>query len=295
MVRKLRKFDYLKPKTVTEAVSLLRDYQGKARLLAGGTDLLVFMKLGTEHPKYVIDLKGIPALDRVSWASADGLRIGSLTTLQSVIRHSLVLDHFPILEQAAKAVGHPQVRSRATIAGNVCTASPSGDMAPSLLALEAQLKVTGQSGGRTVPVREVFSGPFKTVLAPTDVVTEIHIPALPRHSAGCYRWQPKITAIDETLVGAAAVITLADGGKAIKDVRIGLGSVAPTPMRALKAEEFLKGKQLTAKLFAEAADIAVAETRPRTRADYRREITRVLVEQALKEAADEARRNGGGK
>jgi carbon-monoxide dehydrogenase medium subunit len=295
MVRKLRRFDYLKPGTVAEVVSLLRDYREKARLLAGGTDLLVFMKLGAAQPKYVIDMKGISALDCMSWASADGLKIGNLTTLQSIIRHPLIREHVPILEQAAKAVGHPQVRSRATIAGNVCTASPSGDMAPSLLALDARVKVASASGERTIPVREIFTGPFKTVLAPTDVVIEVHVPALPPHSAGSYRWQPKITAIDETLVGAAAVVTLADGGKALKDVRIGLGSVAPTPMRAPRAEEFLRGKQITDSLFVEAAGIAAGETRPRTRADYRREITRVLVEQALKEAVDQARRNGGGK
>ncbi len=295
MVRKLRRFDYLKPGTVAEVVSLLRDYQGKARLLAGGTDLLVFMKLGSAQPKYVIDMKGIPTLDCMSWASADGLRIGNLTTLQSILRHPLIREHVPILEQAAKAVGHPQVRSRATIAGNVCTASPSGDMAPSLLALDARLKVASPSGERVIPLREFFSGPFKTVLAPADVVTEVHVPALPPFSAGSYRWQPKITAIDETLVGAAAVVTLADGGKALKDVRIGLGSVAPTPMRAPRAEEFLSGRQITESLFREAAGIAAGETRPRARPDYRREIARVLVEQALKEAVDEAHRNGGGK
>jgi len=295
MVRKLRAFEYLRPGTVAETVALLQNYQEKASLLAGGTDLLVFMKMGAKHPQYVIDMKGIAALDHLSWAPADGLKIGSLTTLQSLLRHPLVGEHVPILVQAAKAVGHPQVRSRATITGNICTASPSGDMAPSLLALEARVKVSGPGGERIIPVREIFAGPFQTVLAPTDVVTEIQVPALPPYSAGCYRWQSKITAVDETLVGTAVVVTLADDGAALKEVRIGLGSVAPTPIRAPRAEEFLRGKHITDGLFAEAAGIAAGESRPRTRADYRREIIKVLLEEALKEAVAHARRNGGGR
>jgi CO/xanthine dehydrogenase FAD-binding subunit len=293
MIRKLRKFEYLKPKTVAEAVSLLQGYQEKASLMAGGTDLLVFMKLGSKHPKYVIDVKGISALDYLSWDLAEGLRIGSLITLQSIIKHPLIRERFPMLEQAARALGHPQIRSRATMAGNICTASPSGDCAPSLLALDARVKVTGPAGERIVAVRDIFKDAFESALSSTDVVTEIQVPPLPPRSGGSYRWQPKITAVDETLVGAAAVVTLTEGGAAVKDVRIGLGSVAPTPMRALRAEEFLKGKELTGSLFTEAAGIAAGETRPRTRADYRREITKVLVEDALKEAADRARRNGG--
>jgi len=289
MLRKLRKFEYLKPGTVAEVVSLLQDYQEKASLLAGGTDLLVFMKLGAKNPKYVIDLKGISSLNYMSWSPTDGLRIGSLTTLQSIIRHPLIREHLPILEQAAKAVGHPQIRSRATIVGNICTASPSGDMPPSLLALEARVKIASPAGERTIPIQEIFTDSFKTVLAPTDVVTEIHVPALPPRSAGIYCWQPKITAIDETLVGAAVVVTLTDGN-VLQDVRIGLGSVAPTPIRALQAEEFLRGKQVENSLFEEAAKIAAGETRPRTRADYRREMTRLMVEQALKEAVDQVRR-----
>ncbi len=250
------------------------------------------MKLGGKHPKYVIDMKGIPALDHLSWTPVQGLRIGCLTTLRSVLRDPLIREHFPILEQAARAVGHPQVRSRATLAGNICTASPSGDCAPSLLALDARVKVANPHGERTLCIREVFAGPFRTVLESTDVVTEIQAPSLPRHSGGSYRWLPKITAIDETLVGVAAVVTLGDGGKAVKEARIGMGSVGPTPMRAPQAEAFLKGKQITDGLFMEAAAVAASESRPRTRAEYRREMTKYLVEQALKEAVERAR-NGG--
>jgi len=289
MLRKLRKFDYVKPGSVAEVVSLLKSYQEKASLLAGGTDLLCFMKLDFLHPKYVIDLKSISSLEYLTWNPSDGLRIGNLATLHSIIRHPLIRTHFPMLEQAGKAVGHPQIRSRATVAGSICTASPSGDMAPSLLALEAQVKVMSPEGERTMPVQKVFAGPFKTALNPTDVVTEIYIPALPPRSAGSYCWQPKITAVDETLVGAASVVTLTDRN-VLKDVRIGLGSVAPTPMRAPRAEEFLKGKPIEDHLFAKAATLAAGETQPRSRADYRREMTKSMVEQALKEAVDRAQR-----
>ena len=292
MIRKLRKFDYVKPKTVADVVSLLKSYQEKASLLAGGTDLMVFMKLDYLNPKCVIDLKGISQLDYLSWNSSDGLRMGNLATLHSIINHPLIREHLSILVQAGKALGHPQIRTRATVAGSICTASPSGDMAPSLLALEARVKVASPSGERIIPIQEIFAGPFKTVLAPTDVVTELHVPALPSRSGGSYCWQPKVTAVDETLVGAAAVLSLTDGN-VLKDVRIGLGSVAPTPIRAPRAEEFLRGKKTEDRVFEEAARIAAGETRPRSRADYRREMTKRLVEQALKEAVDQARRNGG--
>ncbi len=124
-------------------------------------------------------------------------------------------------------------------------------------------------------------------MAPADVLVEIQIPLLPLLSGGSYCWQPKITAVDETLVGVAAVVTLTEG-KTLKEVRIGMGSVAPTPIRALQAEEFMKGKPIGDHLFREAASIAASESRPRTRADYRREITKLLVEQALKEATNQA-------
>jgi CO/xanthine dehydrogenase FAD-binding subunit len=292
MIRKLRKFDYVRPKTLEEVVSLLKSYQEKTSLLAGGTDLMVFMKLEYLDPKYVIDLKGISGLDYLSWDHSDGLKMGNLATLHSLIKHPLIREHLPILVQAGKALGHPQIRTRATVAGSICTASPSGDMAPSLLALEAQVKVTSPAGERTMPIEEIFAGPFKTVLSPTDVVTEIQVPALPPRSAGSYCWQPKITAVDETLVGAAVVVTLTDGNE-LKEARIGLGSVAPTPIRAPRAEEFLKGKKVGDRVFEEAAGIAAGETRPRSRADYRREMTNLLVRQALKEAVDGARRIGG--
>ena len=288
MVRKLRKFDYFKPGTVAEALALLQSYQEQASILAGGTDLLVFMKQDIKHPRYVIDIKGIAALDHITWNQADGLKIGALTTMQSIIKNSLIRDHFPLLAQAAKALGHPQIRSRATMTGSICTASPSGDMAPSLLALEARVMVASPTGERTIPIQELFAGPFQTMLAATDMVTEIHVPALPPASGGSYCWQPKITAVDETLVGAAAVVTLA-AGNVLKDVRIGLGSVAPTPIRAPRAEEFLQGKQIDDSLFEEAAKIAAGESRPRTRADYRREMTMLLVAQSLKNAVNQAK------
>ncbi len=287
MLRKLRRFEYVRPQTIPEAVGLLHDYQEQAAVLAGGTDLLCFMKLGSRHPKYVVDIKGIPALEYLSWNAAEGLRIGCLFTLQAIIRHPLVRAHVPMLEDAVKAVGHPQIRRRATVAGSICTASPSGDLAPSLLALQARITVAGPDGTRTIPLDDVFTGPFKTVLSPADVLTEIHIPSQPPRSGGSYCWQPKITAIDETLASAAAVVTLTDGN-VLQEVRLWLGSVAPTPMRALQTESFLRGKPVGNGLFLEAARIAADEARPRTRADYRRDITRVLVERALNRAVSQA-------
>jgi carbon-monoxide dehydrogenase medium subunit len=289
-LRKLRRFDYIKPETVAEAVSILGDFQEEASLLAGGTDLLVSMKLGAKDPRCVVDIKGIGALDSLSWNPTEGLQIGALATLRTAIAHKTIRAHFPILVQAALAIGHPQIRSRATVAGNVSTASPSSDMAPSLLALEAVVNVSSPAGERAIPMQEIFVGPFRTVLIPEDMITGIQVPSLPPRTAGVYRWLPKITGVDETLVGVAAVVTLSDAD-GLKDVRLGLGSVASTPMRARQAEEFLKGKEVHDAIFQEGARIAAGETQPRTRADYRREMTRLLVEQVLREAASQASRN----
>ncbi len=292
MLRKLRRFEYLKPGTVAEAVTILQEHEGKASIMAGGTDLLVFMKLGDKHPQYVVDVKGIPGLDHLSWTPAHGLRMGCLTTLQVILRSAVIREHLPMLAQATAAVGHPQIRRRGTIAGSICTASPAGDPAPPLLALDARIRVSSPRGERTLCLEDVFTGPFKTVLQATDVITEIQAPALPPASGGSYKWLPKITAIDETLVGAAAVVTLGDGGRTLTDVRIGLGSVAPTPMRAHETEAFLKGKVVRDGVFAQAGSIAAKESRPRTRAEYRREMVQHLVEEALREAVDRARKGG---
>lgn len=235
----------------------------------------------------LIDLKGVGSLDSLTRTDAGGWRIGALVTVDTVARSADIRASLPMLRIAALAIGHPQVRTRATVVGNLCNGSPSADMAPGLLALDARLRIARCGEVRTVPLTEFFAGPFKTILEPDEIVTGIELPPIAAHTAGHYAWMPKVTAVDETLVGAAAVVSIADGGY-VCEARIALGSMGPVPSRAWKAEEFLSGRRADRRLFREAAAIAAADTQPRRRAEYRRELTRILLERSLTEALEAA-------
>ncbi len=286
-MRKLRKFEYAAPRSLAEAVALLREQTGETSLLAGGTDLLVTMKQGKLTPQYVIDIKDIPGLDSLTYDPQGGLRIGPLVTMQQLVTCLSVQQHFPLLSEGALATAVPQIRNRATVAGNLCNASPAADMAPPLIAAGASLKLIGPQGERMVPVEGFFTAPFATVLEEDEILAEIAVPSLPRGSGSCYQWLPKTTVVDETLVGAAVVITL-DRDGACQDARIGLGSVAPTPLRARQAEEVLRGHRVVNGTVEEAARVAAGESVPRSRAEYRREMVQVMVEEALRRAVERA-------
>ena len=280
----LPRFDYLAPSTVNQACSLLDQYKGKARVLAGGTDLLLSMRKGEVSPPYLVSIKAIPDLDYIRYNPEEGLRIGAGTTLQSVADSPIVTDKFGLLATACRKVGTPQVRNMGTIGGNICNGGPSQDTIPSLLALDAKLKLVNLHGERIMPVDAFFVSPFKTALAEAELLTEIQIPCPPPRSAGGYYWLTKIAAKDETLVGVAVLVTSDSAVELCKEIRIGLCSVAPTPIRVRQAEELLRGKVIDDRLVEQAAQIAVEETRPRSRADYRRRITSLLVKQAISEA-----------
>ena len=280
----LPRFDYLAPSTVNQACSLLDKYKGKARVLAGGTDLLLSMKKREVSPPYLVSIKAIPDLDYIRYNPEEGLRIGAGTTLQSVADSPVAKDKFGLLATACRKVGTPQVRNMGTIGGNICNGGPSQDTIPSLLALDAKLKLVNLHGERIMPVDAFFISPFKTALAEAELLTEIQIPCPPPRSAGGYYWLTKIAAKDETLVGVAVLVTSDSAVELCKEIRIGLCSVAPTPIRARQAEKLLRGKVIDDRLVEQAGQIAAEETRPRSRADYRRRITSLLVKQAISEA-----------
>ena len=278
----LSSFDYLAPKTVKEACSFLAKYEGKAKVIAGGTDLLLSMKRRKISPQYVVSLKGIPELDYIHYSQEDGLKVGALATLQSIASSSSIKDKFGLLRTACNKIGIPQVRNIGTIGGNICNAGSSQDSIPALLVLDTRLKLVSLQAERVVPIDKFFIGPFQTVFDKAELLTEIQIPTPPPRSDGCYQWLTKITEADETLVGVAVLITL-DTDSICKDIKIGLCSVAPTPMRARQAEEMLRGKKLESKIIEQTAQVAADETRPRSRADYRRRMTSVLVKRAINE------------
>jgi len=281
MSRLLKPFEYFEPKTVQEAVEFLSKYGDKAKVLAGGTDLLISMKKRKISPQYVVYIKGIPELDYINYSQEAGLKIGALATHSAIADSPVVREKFELLATACGKVGTPQVRNMGTIGGNICEGGPSQDSIPSLLVLGAKLKLVSLNGERIVPIDEFFITAFKTALREAELLTEIQIPAPPPRSAGCYKWFTKITTVDETLVGVAVLMSLDSSDDICNNLRIGLCSVAPAPIRARRAEEVLRGKKIDNKLIDQAARVAAEETSPRSRADYRRRMTEVLVREAI--------------
>ncbi len=285
MLRKIKEFEYFEPSTLSEAISLLAQYRGKAKIFAGGTDLLIQMKQRDLTPEYLIDIKNIFELDYIKHNEDEGLKIGALVTHNSLAKSAVIQEKFSLLVEASLAVGSVQTRNRGTVVGNICNSSPSADTPPALIALDASFKLVSITGERIVKVEEFFRSPFKSVIKKTELLTEIRIPNLPVHSGGSYLWLPKITAVDESLVGVGVLIAVDDLiHKTCTMARIGLGSVAPTPIRAKNAEEVLKGKRIEDIICRQAAEVATNEASPRSRAEYRREMVKVFVKRALDRA-----------
>jgi carbon-monoxide dehydrogenase medium subunit len=285
--RRLPKFDYLEPKTIDEALSLLSQYKGRAKVIAGGTDLLPKLKRREiEVPEYIIDLKGIPDLDYIKYDEVGGLSLGALVTIHAVETSPVVQERFGVLYQAAESMASTQVRNRGTIAGNLCNAVPSADAAPALLTLEASLKLTSQKGERIVNVEGFFTGPNETVLTDEEILQETHVPNLPPHSRGSYLKLTPRRSMDLALVGVAAVVVAEDG--ICNDIRIALGAVAPTPMRARRAEDIVRGQKLSDDVIERAAQIAAEECHPisdhRASAQYRCDMVEVLTKRAIQQA-----------
>ena len=292
----MKRFEVVRPNALEEAIRFLREHGGTAKLLAGGTDLIVRMKERSVTPKYVVDLKRIPGLEGISYDEEVGLRIGALTTIRAVERSGWIGWRFPNLTEGAGIIGSVQVRNRATIGGNLCNAAPCADTAPPLLCLNARLKIAGPEGERTVPLDEFFVGPGQTVLSEDEILMEIRVPIPPLRTGGAYTRHTIRRAMDIAVVGAGATVTLGPGDGVCDEARIVLGSVAPIPLRVRKAEEFLVGRRLTDEVLRQAGEIAAEEARPiddvRGSAWFRTEIVKVLVRRMVKCAWGRAESRG---
>jgi carbon-monoxide dehydrogenase medium subunit len=294
---KLPRFEYLSPKSLQEVSSLLATYGRQARVLAGGTDLLVELKkkvssptlrLGGKKetiPRYVIGLKGIIGLARIEYSPGAGLCFGPMTTYADVADSSIVREKSPLLWQGCRTFSRPQIRSAATLVGNLCNASPSADIVPPLIALGARVKIVSAGAEREVPVEEFCCGAFKTVLREGEFVAELNISEQAEPYGWSYQRTTKRTAEDEALVVVAVLLEFADGKRAVRRARIALGSVAPRAMRVAKAETMLEGKKLDEDLIRQLSEVAASEACPRSRAEYRRLMTSHLVRKALTEAS----------
>ena len=288
---RLPKFEYCAPKTIDEACLLLSQHKEQAKVIAGGTDLLVQMKHKEVRPRYLINLRSIPGQDYITYDEKDGLRIGAQTTLRAIENSSLIRERFSILAQAAGQLGTMQVRNRGTIGGNLCNAAPSAEMAPPLIALGARVRIRVAGGERVVPVEDFFTGPGQTVLKPDEVVTEIQVPDLPHRSGGVYMRHSIRKALDLPLVGVGVVITM--DKDVLADVKIALSAVAPTPIRARRAEDVLKGNKPEDPLLEKAGLTASEEASPRdsmrASAEYKRRIIGVLIKRAIKQAMEQVK------
>jgi len=287
----MKSFDYFAPQSLGDATALLRRYGTKARLLAGGTDLFIRLERRVVEPGILVDLKKIRALQGIK-ASAKGLTIRAATLMDEIVSSRLVQRRYGIVADAAAAVGSIQTRNRATLGGNLCNASPAADTAPALIVLGARARIAGSRRERELPLEEFFLAPGKTCLQPSELLKEIFIPAPATKSGGSFQRCTR-TAMDIALVNCAVFLSMAPKGGAIGEIRIALGAVAPTPVRARTAEDALKGKIPDKNAIEEAADLAAAGATPiddvRSSANYRRAMVRLLtrraIEAALKKAA----------
>lgn len=282
----LPSFEYLRPSTPDEVVEKLTRLGDEAELLMGGTDLFPGLREGRLHPSMVIDVKHLPNMRQIAYHVGTGLCVGAAVTMNELARDTEVISHYPLLAQAASSVASYQVRNRATLGGNLCNASPCADTAPATLVLDGQLVLYGPTGGRLVPASEFFLGPGQTVLESGEFMTGVQFPPLPGPSAARYLKLGRCRSGDLSLVGVA-ILCFHDPVAAGYRFRIGLGSVAPTALRARKAEEFLAASRLTDRDLIEAAQYAMEESSPitdvRGTAEYQRAMVRTLVLRALRD------------
>jgi carbon-monoxide dehydrogenase medium subunit len=281
----MNNFEYFRPQTIGEALSLYKRAGAAAKLLAGGTELVNEMRLGKTQPEKVIDLKLIQEMDFMDLGT-EGLRIGALYRVRDAERSpELRRSPYSVLSYAAGTLGSPQVRNKATIVGNVCRCSPSADLIPPLIALGASARIAEEETSRTAAVEDMLLGPGRTDLMPGEIVTELDIPQMRPHTGcGYYKLSPR-KSLDLAVVGVAAMIRTNPLLSKCIEARIVLGAVAPTAVRAKKAESILIGAILGSASIEEAANAAAEESEPisdvRATAWYRKKMVAVATRRAI--------------
>lgn len=279
---------YVAPTTLEEASAILAEDPTGARLIAGGTDLIVQMRAGIVQPDVLVDLRLLP-LDTIS-VEKDLVRLGSRVTHTQIVESKVMWERFPALAAACEAVGGPATRNRGTIGGNLANASPAADTALPLLVYDASVVVASAAGERTVPLADFFVDYRQTALQPGEIIKETRMPVPSGKTASSFIKLGKRQALMIAVVSAAARLTVDESYK-VQEARIALGSVAPTPMRASSAEKMMVGEALRVEVIAEAANEAVHGASPitdaRASAEYRTKMIAVLVRRALTECMDQ--------
>jgi carbon-monoxide dehydrogenase medium subunit len=285
----MRPFAYHEPTSIEAASELLARHGPDAAALAGGTALLIDMRHGELEPKHVVSLWKIPGLGRISTNGT--LRIGALLTvteLGDALSHPAVIG----LHEAARMLGSWQVQNMATVGGNICKASPGADLVPPLLCLDATLSLRSAGGAREVPLDGFLTGPDQTALLPGELLVEILVPQPPARTGTSFLKIMRRQALDCSIVSVCARITLEEDGRTCKEARLGLAAVAPNPIRAPGAEAALAGKRMEDEVIRAAAQLARSEAHPisdvRASAAYRSHLIGVLLERAIRKAAERA-------
>jgi carbon-monoxide dehydrogenase medium subunit len=282
-------FEYLRPKTIPEAIGFLQQHGEDAKILSGGQSLIPMMKFRLARPAYLIDINRIAGLSFIR--EEDGyLRIGSLTREADLENSSLIHAKYPLLADTSRVIADPQIRNMATLAGNLAHGDPANDHPATMLALRAEIVASGPNGERVLPIDGFFVTLFTTQLEHDEIVTEIRIPVPPARSGGAYfKLERKV---GDFATAAVAVQLTLDAGGACQAVGIGLTNVGATPIRAAKAEEFLRGKVLNEANITQAAQLAADEAQPspdlRGSEEYKRGLVKELTRRALTRAHERA-------
>jgi carbon-monoxide dehydrogenase medium subunit len=288
------RFDYFEPTSLDEASGLLREGKGARRPLAGGTDIVIQLRRRVVRTGGLVNLKRIPELSGWTCEPGRGLRLGACTPMRDLETSAAVGERFPSIREALQVVGSLQLRNLASVGGNLCNASPSADTAPPLIALGAAASLwTDESRRETVSVENFFAGPGASVLGAGGLLLAVEVPEPEPLTGDAFeRFTPR-SAMDIAIASAAASVTLDAAGQRVRAVRIALGAVAPTPIRALRAEDLVRGKEPIPKLLEWAGAAAMDECRPiddiRGTAAYRKELIRILVQRVLRQAVERAR------
>jgi aerobic carbon-monoxide dehydrogenase medium subunit len=279
------KFDYQEPTTLKKAFGLLEKYGDDARVIAGGTSLIIMMRQRLLMPKVVISLARIPKFDKITYNAKEGLRIGAGARHRDIELAPAVQKHYPLLHETFRKVAQPRIRNMGTVGGNLAAGDPLTDPGASLIALDAEVTLTSSKGQRRLSLDDFFIDYYQTALEPGELLTEIHVPPPQRPRWSHIKFTPR-SIEDFATVGVA--ITLKANNSTCEDVRLGLNSVGPTIVHAKKAEESLRGKPITDTTLQEMGEAAATECDPtddnRGSAEYKREMVKVLVRRAAQDA-----------
>ena len=287
----MRDFEYLEPTTVAEACAMLKSYGGEARPYAGGAYLSIVMRQGLLQPKALVNIKKIGELKGIRFDAKEDLVIGALTTHRELETSKIAREKFPIFAHVEREVANIRVRNVGTIGGNLASGEPLTDLAQVFMTLDARVAIAGPAGSRTIPVEELFLDFYHTSLGDDEILTHVIVPPLPPRSGIEYIRFSSSSVVDKPCVGVCVRLTLGNNDT-LNTVRIALGCVAPTPLRAPKAEEIISGKHFSSDVIDQAAASAAEECSPtsdlRGSEKFKRGIVRVLVRRAAEKAHERA-------